>query len=745
MMKRTKAGLRAILAGSVMVLVIVACTRVPLDWQAFQRARRVGSARAYERFTRIYPTSPLAADARNQAAQLREEEALNLFEGVKTATKASLLERFIARHPNTKAVTLAKLRIAEIDFHDLATQNPFRAFRPSNSSWGGFVNSYAFGDYLPVPKDAKLRDTYYKKIHPRVVYALAQESSFQAWAGYLTTYPDSPYFDRAARQLEDFLVAQSNKWEGYEMLKSYLALYDGKRIKRSCPRRDALIHKFHEGLADAAEQEDTRAEYQRYLDTFPDSPYQERVTLRKAHLEFREELLGDDRDKLEELIAKYPGAKGDIAKARRRVEQIDFKSAVQEGTPQAYHQFRKRYEKSDPAGLLKEVTRRLDYLRKRMLARVKREHRSRSYRTFLANFPNAPQRNEVLRLLEETEFGEAIKGTDRAQIEKLLRRHPASPFGERARTRIDELDFEQARVEAINEPSTAPLRRYLDEHSKGNFVSDAQTLITQVNRHYADYIAQLRRARESSDALRFNAWLADNPGNYYAMRRGRDDLGVLRRELVIERIVADLTTTPTRRSRRAIPARLARALKEHSRAIAYVETNTGSSTGFIFTGGGLLLTNARMVRNADPRRISAKLVGQRYPCNLASMADRKGPDVTVLRVEGMFNSIPLGNSAVLASGEKVTCLSARDPGIVPSEGTFVETRHANGKEWLIIQSSEIRVKLGGVVLNRRAQAVGLLVRPEQVDSAVRDDAPDRRYALSLRSALPVMKKALSGK
>jgi len=353
------------------------------------------------------------------------------------------------------------------------------------------------------------------------------------------------------------------------------------------------------------------------------------------------------------------------------------------------------------------------------------------------------ERGEVLRLLEEAEFSEAIKGSDRARIEEVLRRYPGSAFSERALARVDQIDFEKARTEALNEPSTVPLRRYLDAHSKGKYVTVAQALIEEIDQHYTAYMDRLERARGAGDLAIFSKWLTDNPGNHYAARRGRDDLDALRREVAIEDLVEDLTTTQTERARRTVPAARARALNKYARAIAYVESNTGGSTGFLFRGGGLLVTNARMLHNADLTRVSAKLGGRSYVCRVVSVADRQGPDVAVLRIEETFDPIPLGNSAVLDGGEKVTCLSARDSKTVHSEGTFIETRTAGGNEWLIISSTKIPVDLGGVVLNSRAEAVGLLVRSEQVDPAVKEDAPDRVYALSLRSALPHMKKALS--
>jgi hypothetical protein len=163
---------------------------------------------------------------------------------VEKATKASILERFIKDHPFLKVTTLAKLRIAEIDFSDVKTDNPFRGNRAGNTSWTDFANFYAFTNYIPVPEDPELRETYFKKLHPLLIEALSQMNSFDVWMRYLKSYSENPYFTEAALQMEKFLLTRTDKWEGYEMLQAYLALCD-ERLKHPCPNRDMLIGKFH--------------------------------------------------------------------------------------------------------------------------------------------------------------------------------------------------------------------------------------------------------------------------------------------------------------------------------------------------------------------------------------------------------------------------------------------------------------------------------------------------------------------
>jgi hypothetical protein len=62
---------------------------------------------------------------------------------------------------------------------------------------------------------------------------------------------------------------------------------------------------------------------------------------------------------------------------------------------------------------------------------------------------------------------------------------------------------------------------------------------------------------------------------------------------------------------------------------------------------------------------------------------------------------------------------------------------------MIIKSAEMPAdQLGGVILNRRAQAVGLLVPGSQVSPSVRMAGQEYVYAISMRSALDLIKAAI---
>jgi len=722
------------------LLYLAACATAPIDERAFHRAERIGTASAYERFLDSYPNSSFAAEARKRAAELRDQETLGLFEAVKNARKASILERFVAEHPGTKAAFLAKLRIAEIDFHDLANDNPFRPYRPSNNSWAGFLQYYAFGDYIPVPKDPDLRATYYKKLHPLILAALQKLESFDAWIAYFLRYPDSPYFEKAAEQVEDFLLKHSDKWKGYEMLETYFALYD--KIKKPCPHRDELIRKFQEGLAEAVKRTDSIEEYKRYLETFPDSPHKKEIILAMARLEFSDALLRNNRKKMEELIKKYPEAKTEVAKAKARLEQLDFEDTVRKGTAQAFLAFKKKYQGQDLANLVPEVERRLRAIHDRMLAKAKAARKASLFREILKLFPDSPDKDEILRLLEEAEFNEAIAARSKARLETLLKRYPNSKFRERALKSIEKIDFESAILKAKEGPSTAPLVAYLKTYPTGAYAQDARRLIAEITRHHDDYMREYRRARVSGDVSRFSAWIAQNQGNFFAARRGRQDLENLRREVAVRSLVADVTSTPAKRLLPMPAVAIARMLEEYTRSVAYVETDIGSSTGFIFNRNGLLLTNACIIRNANPNKISATIRGRGVTCRIVALPDPGGPDVAVLRVQGVYDPIPLGNSATLGENEKVNCIWARGARVERAIGVFLGTRRSGGNEWLIIQSSKVPSDLGGIILNRRARAVAIIVRPRDVDPAVKKEEKNVIYALSLRSALPVMTKAV---
>jgi len=104
----------------------------------------------------------------------------------------------------------------------------------------------------------------------------------------------------------------------------------------------------------------------------------------------------------------------------------------------------------------------------------------------------------------------------------------------------------------------------------------------------------------------------------------------------------------------------------------------------------------------------------------------------------------MGNPTQLAANEKVICLATRGAKVESAEGTFHSLKKAGGVDWLVIQSSKVNTALGGVVVNQKAHAVGLLVRDEQVNPAVKENNPECIYAISMQSALPLMEKAIRG-
>jgi len=741
-----KVCLKAMAAGA--LVVVAACVSVPRGEDAFRRAERANTTRAYEQFADSDPASPMAAEARKRALQLRENEAMALFKGVETATKASIVERFMRDHPYPKVRTLAKLRIAEIDYSEIEKQSPFRATRDGNGSWPGFINSYALSDYLPVPEDPQLRETYYRKLHPLLINALTQVNSFEAWVHYLATYPENPYFQQAAEQAEKYLATESDKWEGYEMLKSYLALYD-EQFKRSCPNREALIRKFQDGLVGLVEKEATMEQLDRYLQTFPDSPHKKRIALLKDHIAFREAREKSDRATLKTLIERHkndpgPLAQSDVREAISFLERAEHQDAIAAGTPKDLRAFKERYKDTDYSKLIPDIDQRLMRMHNQLLNKAKAERTAVGYQRFLEAFPDSPEKDDVLRRLEEALFNEVIAGSDRDRIRAVLARHPSSPFREKALNRIDDIDFEEERTAAVNEPSTYPLKRYLDRRPPGNHVTEAETLIAKLNQHNADYLAQLQRARETGNLSRLSSWIVDNQGNFYAARNGQRDLDTLKRDLAVQQLVSDLTTTLSVQSHGVLPVIPSRALNENSQALAFVETNTGSSTGFFFRRDGLLLTNARVVRNADPKRMTVKFGGRSLPCQVLSVAEATGDDLATLHVDATVDPIPMGNPALLVPNEKVICLATHGAKVESAEGTLLAIRRAGNTDWLVIQCAKINAALGGVIVNQKARAVGLLVRPDQVNPAVKENVPDCIYAISIQSALPLMEKAIRG-
>lgn len=734
---------------SIIALIAASCTNIPVDQRAFRTAERAGNSDAYERFMRSFPDSTLVDEARKRAAQLKEAEVMRQFENVKDADKAATVERFIAYHRDSPTVVLlAKLRIAEIDYEDMRKDNPFRPSRQSNTSWTGFVSYYAFGKYIPVPEDPALRKRYYEVLHPLLLKAMEKVQNFEMWRAYLQRYPDGPYFKQAADQMEAYLIARSNQWEAYDLLKTYVALYD-EELKRSCPNRDMLIQKFHEGLAETVLKKNLVQDYKKYLSMFPDSRLRDNVTHGLLRKQLSEQLLRSDRQELTDIIKEFeklqvPEKEKDIQQAKARIESLDFDEAVKKRTPQALQQFVVQYSEKDHAKLVPEANARLKKMHDEMLSRAKNARRSGHFREFLRAFPDSPQKKEAESLLEEALFNEAIAGKNSNAIEGLLQTYPDSRFKERALDRIEQLAYEAAVIQAKSVPTTAPLQTYLDTYPKGNFVKEAKDLRNRITEDYRKYMVQLQAAYEKSRPSRFSDWIATNQTkNYYAARRGRQDLDNLRRDLDIRLIEESVLTTPTAQTRRRVEGTAARTLEEYSRMIPLVETNTGKSTGFFYSREGLILTNARIIRNANRRSIKATLRGRSGSCQFLGMGKSENLDAAVLAVKGNFDTIPLGNSATLSENEGIICLSARASRPERLKGTFFGMRKAGTREWLVIQfPDKIPIQLGGVILNRKAEAVGLLVHPDQVDPSAKDNDPTHHYALSLRSTLPVMRSGL---
>ncbi len=742
---RVQTNIVRILFGFIFFAMTAACSRLPQDQAAFQRAERMNTASGYQQFLQHYPTSPLAPEARKRAEQLQEQHWLSQFKEIENATKASVVERFMKYHPEPQLVLMAKLRIAQIDYGEIETQSPFRATRPGNGSWKEFVNYYAFSDYIPIPDDAAMRERYYKTLHPLLLQAMRQIGSFDIWARYLATYPDSPYFQQAASDVEKLISDSLDKWDGYDMLMNYFSLYD-QTIKRPCASRDALLRQAQDKLAATVERENTLAGYERYLQTFAGSPHAKRITLLRDHIRFSEARERKDRAMMERLIDQYrdhpdPLAKTDVAEATAFLERIDFDAAIAANTPKALRDFKDRYKGRDFANLLSEADARLKRIHDQMLLSAKSAGTSAKFRQFLAVFPDTPVKDEVLKLLEEAEFKEAIAGSDPAAIQAVMARYPSSPFRERALNRIDDIEYKEKETQALAEPSTAPLKAYLESRPKGRHAVEAEDLIKRLNQHHAQYMAEVQRARETGNIARFNKFIVESQGNYYSARRGHSDLDLLRRETTARQLAADLASTATQAARAVFPAAPARAITDSAQAVVYVESNVGTSTGFFFAREGLILTNARMLTNAVQGQVKVKVANQSRPARVVALAPAP-TDLAVLSIEGTYDPIAMGNPTLLAAGERVVCLSTQGTKVETLEGTFHSTKKPGEVEWLLIQSSKISPNLGGVIVNQSGRAVGLVVRSDSVDPAVKESNEDFIYAISMRSAFPLMEKAI---
>lgn len=705
----------------------------------------MGTASAYEQFAQTHAGSPLADEARKRDAQVREQDAVDQFKRIENTRKASVLERFIVEYgAYPHLILLAKLRIAELDYASLESQNPFRTWRPSNASWTSFVNFYAFTDYIPVPEDPKERAMYYNRLHPLLIRALGQMRSFDAWMDYLRVYPDSPLFDQAAQKAEAYITVRPDKWQDYEMLRTYLAICD-QELKRPSPRRDALIAKFATGLAGVVEEDNRQDPYQRYLRSFPNALERKKIIRLMEHLELQEARERNDRARLSGIVARNKGdadpmAQADVKEATRCLERLDYNDALTTGTPKALRDFKAQYKDRDYARLIPDVDARLMTMHDQMLTRARASGSAILYRRFLELFPESPEREKVETLRADAEFRRAIANSDRDALMSLLSRYPTSSFRPAALNRLDDMDYEDERLKAVSEPSTAPLKRYLDRRPPGLRVREAEQWIGRINQYHAEYVTQLQRARESRNTQALEGWMAENRNNPYVAQSGGKDL----RNLIAQLVIGDLTTTSSQQGPGILPGALTRALNECSQAVGFVQSSTGKGTGFLFTRDGLVLTHAALVRDADPKSLSVKVSGIDYDCKVAFPANENVPNFVVLLIGGTFPAMSLGNPALLEDGDRVNCLTATGQEVANVEGIFQGFRRAGGVEWLVIEAGTVRAEYGGVVVNRKARAVALLVPPALVDARIKEKAPERVYALSLRSAMSAIEKAIRG-
>jgi len=745
MIKRMTSLGRTVARAAFVVLAVTACTRVARDQTAFQQATRAGTALAYEQFAQTHRGSPLADEARKRDAQVREEEAVGQFKRIEGTKKISVLERFLAEYPGyPHLVLLAKLRIAELDYASLESQNPFRTWRPSNASWSRFANFYAFTDYIPVPEDSQERDLYYKRLHPLIVRALTEMRSFDSWMDYLRVYVDSPLFDQATLKAEAYITARPDKWQDYEMLRTYLTICD-QEIKRPCARRDALIARFGTGLAGVVEEQNRRDQYQRYLRSFPNAPERKKTIRLMEHLELQEARERNDRARLMGVVQRSQGdddpmAQGDVREATRCLERLDYNDAMTAGTPQALRDFKAQYKDRDYARLIPDADARLQAMHDQMLTRAKASGSAVLYRRFLEMFPDSPERGKVETLRSDAEFRRAIASNDREGLMTLLSRYPTSTLRAAALNRLDDMDFDDERTKAVSEPSTAPLKRYLDRRPPGLHVREAEQWISRINQYHADYVTQLQRARESRNVQALESWVAESRTNPYVAQAGGKEV----RRLMAQLVVGDLTTTATPPGPGILPGALTRALTECGQAVGLVKSSKGKGTGFVFTRGGLVLADASLVRDADPKTLAVRIGGFDHDCEVVYLPKENAPDLAVLRIEGTLPVMPLGNPSVLEEGDKVSCLTATGEEVATVEGIFQGFRRAGGTEWLVIESGAIRAESGGVVVNRKARAVGLLVSPALVDARIKEKAPERVHALSLRSAISAIETAIRG-
>ena len=124
------------------------------------------------------------------------------------------------------------------------------------------------------------------------------------------------------------------------------------------------------------------------------------------------------------------------------------------------------------------------------------------YEDFIARFPNSKHIDEVRKRLtvvaaQQKEWQNLIASGTKADLQHFAKQHPTSPYAKVALTRIDSLDW----VEAKSTRSLEAVTHYMATHPDGYFIDQAETLRQTLERQRAEAAAALRDSLATNDSI----------------------------------------------------------------------------------------------------------------------------------------------------------------------------------------------------------------------------------------------------